>query len=106
MVISKVKVNVDQCKAMGKVLQTLSIKPTVYEREFFSFPANPETKLRAYLFSIAICHQTHTLINKRLNLVGFNYLEKVYTDLARANSELVDPTYLATQTTQELSSKL
>jgi hypothetical protein len=65
-----------------------------------------ETKLRVYLFSVAICHQTHTLINKRLNLVGFNYLEKVFVDLAKAHSELLVPASVAQQTSQELSSKL
>lgn len=102
----KVRVNNNQCKAIGKVLQNLSVKSSVYEREFFTFPAKPESKLRAYLFSIAICQQTHNLINKRLNLVGFNYLEKVYTDLAKADSELIDPAFVARQSTHELSSKL
>jgi hypothetical protein len=104
--MAKAQVNIDQCKAVGKILQKLSIKPSMYQREFITFEADPETKLRAYLFSVAICHQTHILINKKLNLVGFNFLEKVFVDLARARSEILDPAYVVQQTNQGLSSKL
>lgn len=103
--MNKVAVNTDQCKAIGKVLQTLSVKPSVYQREYFSLSAPTETKLRMFLFSIGICQQTHTLINKKLNLVGFNYLEKVFADLAKANSELLDPFFVINQTPQALSKR-
>ena len=101
-----VQVNSEQCGAIGKVLQKLSIRPGVYKREYITFKADPETKLLAYLFSVAICHQTHTLISKRLNLVGFNYLEKVFVDLARTHSEILDPAFIAKQTRESLSLKL
>lgn len=71
-----------------------------------SAKSDPETKLRAYLFCVAICHQTHTLIQKSLNLVGFNYLEKVFADLAKMESELLDPAFVAKMTSQELALKL
>lgn len=101
--MGRVIVNIDQCKAMGKVLQTLSVKPTIYQREYFSLRVPAETKLRMFFFSIGICQQTHTLISKKLNLVGFNYLEKVFADLAKANSELLDPFFVKSQTPQALS---
>lgn len=103
--IHRVSVNVDQCKAIGKVLQRLSIKPTVYQREYFSVSVSSEIKLRMFLFSIGICQQTHTLINRKLNLVGFNYLEKVFADLARADSELLDPFFVKNQTPRALSER-
>src|SRR5277367_3253973 len=101
----RVTVSIDQCKAIGKVLQTLSIKPTVYQREYFLLSTSAETKLRMFFFSIGICQQTHTLISKKLNLVGFNYLEKVFTDLAKANSELLDPFFVQNQTPKVLSER-
>ena len=101
----RVTVSTDQCKAIGRVLQTLSIKPTVYQREYFSLSTDSETKLRMFFFSIGICQQTHTLINKKLNLVGFNYLEKVFADLAKASSELLDPFFVKNQTPQALSER-
>ncbi|HSX11302.1 MAG TPA: queuosine salvage family protein [Chlamydiales bacterium] len=103
--MNRVRVSVDQCKAIGKVLQTLSIKPTVYRREYFSLNVPAETKLRMFFFSIGICQQTHTLIHRKLNLVGFNYLEKIFADLAKANSELLDPFFVKNQTPQALSKR-
>jgi len=104
--VEKVQVDIEQCKAVGKILQHLSIRPSAYEREFITFKMDPETKLRAYLFSVGICHQTHTLINKRLNLVGFNYLEKVFVNLAQTHSEMLDPAFVGRQTSQNLSSRI
>lgn len=104
--IKKAEVNVQQCKVIGQMLRNLVIRPSAYEREYITFKAAPEIKLMAYLFSVAICHQTHTLINKRLNLVGFNYLEKVFVDLAKAHSELLDPAYVGRLSKQTLSSRL
>lgn len=102
---NKVSVNVDQCKAIAKVLQTLSIKPTVYQREYFRLNVSGEIQLRVFFFSIGICQQTHTLINKKLNLVGFNYLEKIFSDLAKTNSELLDPLFVKNQTPKALSER-
>jgi len=101
-----VRVDIDQCKAIGKVLGTLSIKPTVYRREYFSLPTTPETKLRMFFFQIGICQQTHALMSKKLNLMGFNYLEKVFVDLANTKSELLDPFFLRSQKTRTLSERL
>jgi hypothetical protein len=103
--MSRVAVNVEQCKAIGKILQRLCVKPTVYQREYFSVGVTDEMKLRMFLYSIGICQQTHTLINKKLNLVGFNYLEKVFADLAKANSELLDPFFVKNQTPRVLSER-
>ena len=103
--INKVTVNIDQCKAIGEILQTLSIKPTVYQREYFLVDVSAEIKLRMFFFSIGICQQTHTLINKKLNLVGFNYLEKVFADLAKTDSELIDPFFVKNQTPGALSER-
>ncbi|HSX04613.1 MAG TPA: queuosine salvage family protein [Rhabdochlamydiaceae bacterium] len=103
--MNKVTVNIDQCKAIAKVLQTLSVKSTVYQREYFRLDVSDEIKLRMFLFSIGICQQTHTLINKKLNLVGFNYLEKVFSDLAKMNSELLDPLFVKNQTPRALSDR-
>ena len=103
--MQRVTVNGDQCRAIGKILQKLSVKPTVYQREYFSLSVSAETKLRMFFYSIGICQQTHTLINKKLNLVGFNYLEKGFADLAKTNSELLDPLFVKNQTVGALSER-
>lgn len=101
-----IEVNISQCKKIGQVVKNLRLRSSFYEREFIAFKADKETKLRAYFYAVAICHQTHTLINKKDNLKGWEYLEQVYGQLARENSELLDPSYLAELTSQELSEKL
>jgi len=89
--MKKVLVNEGQCEKVGKVIKTLKLRSSFYEREFLIFQSDRETKLRAYLYSVAICHQTHPLINRRLNLKGWDYLEKVFLDLAQENSQLLNP---------------
>ncbi len=104
--VEAVRVGEEQCRKIGELLQKFSIRSSVYKREYFSFPADVETKLRVFLFSIAICHQTHTLIHRKLNLVGFNFLEKVFVDLAKTGSELLEPAFVAGQTVPSLCAKL
>lgn len=102
----KVIVNEFQCTQVGERIKPLQIRKNHFERPFLSFPADNETKLRAYLFSAAICHQTHTLVNKRKNLKGWSCLEDVYTSLGIANSSLLDPAFLASLSPEDLSVRL
>ena len=60
----------------------------------------------AFLFAAAICHQTHTLINKKKNLKGWSYLENVFTHLGEERSQLLDPAFIAKQSSAQLSDKL
>ncbi|MFA6534576.1 MAG: queuosine salvage family protein, partial [Patescibacteria group bacterium] len=52
------------------------------------------------------CHQTHTLINKKLNLKGWDYLESAFAGLAKNNSRLIDPAYLVNLSTGSLAKEL
>jgi hypothetical protein len=104
--MTRVEVSVEQCAAIGKILQKLTLKPKVFERDYITFKADPEIKLRAYLFSVGICHQTHTLISKKSNLVGFNYLEAASVRLAQTCSPLLDPFFVSRQDPQKLSDDL
>lgn len=104
--MKRVVVNSEQCALIAKVLQGLQIRQSVFEREFITFSSSSETKLRAYLYVVGICQQTHLLANTRLNLYGFNYLEKVFVDLAKADSEFLNPLFLAKQSISELSERL
>ncbi|MFH0977664.1 MAG: hypothetical protein V1837_00035 [Candidatus Woesearchaeota archaeon] len=85
-------VNTEQCAEVAKALARLRIRDSFYEREFISLKVEPETKARMYLFSAAICHQTHSLQDK--DLKGWEYMEKVFTELGKARSELIDPNNL------------
>ncbi|MBD3155620.1 MAG: hypothetical protein GF368_03105 [Candidatus Aenigmarchaeota archaeon] len=100
------EVNKKQCEKVANIIQNLRFRKSFYQDEFTLIKVDPEIKMRAYIYSIAICHQTHTLISKKRNLVGWGYLKFVFTKLMKTNSELLDPKYLEKLTTDELSEKL
>ncbi len=101
-----VEVNKQQCERIGKIIKNLKFRSSFYQEEFLTLNTDSETKMRAYIYSVAICHQTHTLVNKKKNLIGWDYLKYVFTNLMRDNSELLEPNYLASLSVNELSKKL
>lgn len=103
---AKVIVNDNQCRAIAEALAPLKFRPAIFEREYLTFAADTETKLRVYLYSAAICHQTHTLINKQRNLKGWDYLEFVFAELGRQHVPILDPNFLITLSADELGAKL
>ncbi|MDD2785382.1 MAG: queuosine salvage family protein [Patescibacteria group bacterium] len=103
---NKVGVIIQQCELIAESLRPLRFRAEHYNRPFLAFKSDDETKLRAYLFSSAICHQTHTLINRKKNLKGWGCLEDVYTQLGETNSPLLDPEYITGRTVEELKDEL
>ena len=104
--MSQVVVNEEQCKLIAEKLAPLNFRKELLQREYLTFPADRETKLRVFLYSAAICHQTHTLINRRKNIKGWNCIEFTYAGLGKTNSNLIDPAYLATLSPVELAEQL
>ena len=99
-------VNKEKCKHVGEVLKGINIRPEFYKREFLSFNNARETKLLVYLFSAAICHQTHSLYHPGLNLWGWDYLEYGFLKMVSENSPLLSPDYLATEPESSISNEL
>jgi len=102
----KVVVDAKQCANIARILQKLNFRSSFLKREYLTFESDKETKLRAYFYSVAICHQTRTLASKKLGIVGWDYLERVYVDLAKGRSKLLDPEFLSNQTTDQLTLEL
>lgn len=102
----KVVINDKQCELIAKCIKPLEFRKSFFKRPFLSFPSDRETKLRAFLFVAAICHQTHTLISKKKNLKGWYCLEDVFATLGKTNPELLDVKFLAELSPEELSEKL
>ncbi|MBI2665257.1 hypothetical protein HYX12_01385 [Candidatus Woesearchaeota archaeon] len=102
----KVVINKEQCKLIAERLMPLELRPGHFKRPYLTFTSDNETKLRAWFYSTAICHQTHTLINRKRNLKGWDYLEYVFTNLGKEKSKLIDPTYLTTLQVGELIERL
>lgn len=103
---NKIKINNTRCKKIAQVVKTLKLRSGHYERKYLTLDVDPETKMRAHFFVAAICHQTHILKSKKLNLVGWNYLEQVFTELMKQNSELLDPNYLVKLSPNDLGNQL
>jgi len=97
---------IDQCKNIGKIVKNLKFRPSFYKREFITFDSYDETKMRVYLYSIAICHQTHSLINRKRNLLGWDFMELAFLNMVKENSELLDPSNLAEMSVNEVSEKI
>ena len=102
----KIKLNIAQCEKVGEIVKTLKFHPAFRQRKLLTVQANKETKLRVYLYSAAICHQLYGLVNKKKNLVRWDYLEDVFLNLAEENSELLNPDYLASLSITELKEKI
>jgi len=101
-----VSVNIKQCKKVGKTLKELSIRPEFYKREFLSFEADRETKLRVYFLSAAICHQTYNLFNKEKNLWGWDFMEYAFLQMQKEKSALLNPGYLCIYKEADLTRQL
>ena len=93
---SSVVVNQEQYNAIGKIVEKYHFRPSFYQKESFVFKADNETKVRSYLYASSICHQTHSLINEKLNLKGWDYLLYEFVKLAKKNDVLLNPKTLST----------
>ncbi|MBM3434672.1 MAG: hypothetical protein FJY07_00475 [Bacteroidetes bacterium] len=91
----KVEINTDQCKKIGAVLKNVDVRPAFYKREFLSFEADRETKLRIYFISAAICHQTHDLFHPTLNLWGWDYMEYAFLQMYKTRHPFINPGYVS-----------
>ncbi len=101
-----VTVNLEQCKELATRLKPLSIRKDHLNRPYIALNVDLETRLRAYIYSVAICHQTHTLINKIKNIKGWEVLEDVFTKLALQNSPLLKAGYLAQKSIPEIITEI
>ena len=101
-----VTVNQKQSEAIGKIVKKYQLRASYYQKEILTFQASKEIKARAYLYSSAICHQTHSLINEKLNLKGWDYLSYIFVELAKKNDSLLDSQILASFKKQEVADKL
>lgn len=90
-----VELNPEQCEKIGRVLKNVDVRPEFYNREFLSFEADRETKLRIYFLSTAICHQTHDLYHQTLNLWGWDYIEYAFLQMFKSKHPFINPGYIS-----------
>ncbi len=90
-----IRINHEQCVKIGRELDRLNIRLEFYKREFLSFEADRETKLRTYFIAVAICHQTRNLVHREKNLFGWDYIEYAFLQMYKHNHPLLNPGYLS-----------
>jgi len=101
-----ISVNKQQCELAAGILSGYEIKPGFFNRGFINVKAQKERKVRAYFYAVAICHQTYKLANKEKNLYGWDYLEDVFYNLLKDNSDFLAPGFLIDKTISEIESFL
>lgn len=99
----KVIVNREQCNKIGDVLKGVKIRPEFMDREFIKVKADRETKLRMYFMAVAICHQTHHLVNNKLNLWGWDFLEYGFLKMLSLGSAMFNPGYICMSDQKEIT---
>jgi hypothetical protein len=99
-------VNTEQCHLVAKAIKHICVRPEFYEREFIRFEADRETKLRIYFLSVAICHQTHQLYHRELNLWGWEYIEYTFLQMFRKKHPFINPGYVAICTVGDIAKYL
>jgi hypothetical protein len=101
-----VKVDYQQAEKIGRILKQYKPGREFLKREFLSFDADRETKLRIYMLSVAICHQTQYLHHPAKNLWGWEYLEYGFLKMLKEGNPLLNPGYLCICSDSDISSLL
>ena len=99
--MNSVIVNLDQCRRIGRTIKDVRFKQT-FQQHIYQCRASKESVLKAYLYFVGICHQTHSLISKKRNLKGWEYISTVFCELAEKDSDLLKPEFLLSKSEQEL----
>jgi len=91
---------------LSKVIASLTIRPSFYERPFLAIEMEREVRLRAYFYAVAICHQTHNLKSERKQLYGWDYLEDGFVRMTQENPDWWRPEQLSQLKIHEIAGRL
>jgi len=101
-----IELNIKQVQRLSQEISKLKLKDSYLNRPFISFESKSDLKANAYIYASAICHQTHHLKQEDLNLVGWNYIEHVFSTLAVQGSDLLKFNTIESMKVEELASTL
>ena len=102
----KAIVNKELSQRAGEILRGINIRKDFYQRIFLNLKAVRETKMKVYLFSAAICHQTYTLFHKTKNIYGWDFMEYGFQQMVNDNALILNPEFLATSPEKEIKDQL
>ncbi len=103
---SNITLNHEQCLKLAECLKTYKFRDSFYNREFLHYDAPAGIRFRAYFYSVAICHQTHKLHSRKLQLWGWEYMEHVFTQLGKNNSPFLQKGFIGSLTFNDLCKRL
>lgn len=86
---NSVVVDSARCLAVAEILKGLKISPDFLKRPFLNHPLNPEIRLSMLFSAVAICHQTRNLKSEKSVIYGWDFIEKVFLELAISKSKLL-----------------
>lgn len=101
-----IQTNIQQAIKIGQLIQTYKVRPEFLDRPFLTNRAEPESKLRAIFYAVAICHQTYKLEMPEKNLFGWDVLEQVFLQMLRKDDFLLKPGIANRTNKKRLPSKL
>lgn len=87
---NNVIVDSGQCLLVSEILKSLIIRPEFLKRPFLSCPLKTEIRLSMLFSAVAICHQTRNLKSEKYGIYGWDFIEKVFLELAFGKSKLLD----------------
>jgi hypothetical protein len=102
----KVALDQGQCRHVAEIIQPLHLRKEFYRRGYLNVEASPETRFSMHFFAVIICHQTHNLYHPGLRISGWDFIEHVFTGLAKNRNPLLNPDFLANTETTEIASLL
>lgn len=101
-----IEINIKQCEKIAQIVKKLKFRPSFFKREILTFAEDKETKARVYFYVSAICHQTRKLKSEKRNLVGWDYLTKVFIELTKNEPAFFEPKNLKCMDKNKLITKL
>lgn len=104
--VNGARVNPGCCSGVAAKLREMPVRLEFRERPFLKPDLEIETRLAMLFYAVAICHQTRNLKSDRHRLYGWEYIEKVFPDLAFRNSYLIDPIAIADTNIDKLATDL
>ncbi len=101
-----VQLREDIVKRISEKIAKLNIRSFFYQRPFLTIEIDRETKLSAYFYAVAICHQTHNLKSEKKQLYGWDYLEDGFVRMMQENPDWLRPEQLSQLKIHEIADRL
>ncbi|MFP4469388.1 MAG: hypothetical protein ACLFPE_01815 [Bacteroidales bacterium] len=101
-----IEVNESKCREIAGAISPLKLRNEFYQREYLTLKAADELRFSMHFFAVAICHHTYNLYHRELQLYGWDFIEHVFVNLAKADHRLLQIDFLAKTGNGEIAALL